>query len=222
MSSVSVVRGAPSREIIPACLAIAAILIGLPVDEEAKAIGRRLLDAVEAAAVEIPGDARGCRTGQGSSRTASRRGVTSGLRFPCRDARPYSTSISSASIAAPNVLPCASVRSDTVPPPPRAPCSRKFSAPEIRQFEALDLALHHRAEMPLDTLRRHFARQHRVILLAQRDHADIHVSPLSPDRVCAIRDKGTFISVFSHGGEIAAVQTQGHPLRHCLCEPPGR
>ena len=35
------------------------------------------------------------------------------------------------SIAAPSVLPCASTRSDTVPPPPSASCSRKFSAPML-------------------------------------------------------------------------------------------
>ena len=43
----------------------------------------------------------------------------------------HGTSISMPNNAAPNVLPCASTRSDTVPPPPSAWSSRKFNAPRF-------------------------------------------------------------------------------------------
>src|SRR5690348_13677566 len=47
------------------------------------------------------------------------------------DDQAHGISICIARSAAPKVLPCASVRSETVPPPPRAPCNRKFSAPRL-------------------------------------------------------------------------------------------
>jgi hypothetical protein len=52
--------------------------------------------------------------------------ITGGYEFSAP-----STSISIRSSAAPNVLPCASIRSDKVPPPPSASCSRKFNAPRF-------------------------------------------------------------------------------------------
>src|SRR5207244_12331167 len=50
---------------------------------------------------------------------------------------------------------------------------QKIERAEIRQLEALDLALHHFPEVGLYTRGRHFPQQNREIFLLPRDHADV-------------------------------------------------
>ena len=70
------------------------------------------------------------------------------------DYNPGGRSISIANSAAPKVLPWASVRSETVPPPPRARCSRKLSAPRLGSSKRSTGPSTSPAEVPLRRARR--------------------------------------------------------------------
>ena len=83
------------------------------------------------------------------------------------------TSSTIRSSAVEKTLPCASVLSESVPPPSSAPCSRKFSALRFGSSKRSTSPSIDAAEMRGDALERELSREQRIPLRTQRDHADV-------------------------------------------------
>jgi hypothetical protein len=113
--------------------------------------------------------------------------------------RSSGTSTSSRSIAVESVLPCASVFSDTVPPPPSALCSRKLSASRFGSSKRSTSPW----QMPrsaLDALDGQLLDEDRVELRAQRDDADVRgVALVAGARVREV-DQGDSVAAMARRG----------------------
>ena len=92
---------------------------------------------------------------------------------PASRASSSGTSRTRRSSAVENTLPCASVLSESVPPPSSAPCSRKLSAPRFGSSKRSTSPVMSPSKCSRDALAREISLEHRVPLGFERDQADV-------------------------------------------------